>query len=181
MGGQDIGPRPARASDADRERTIRALRERSIEGSLSHDTFIRRVDQALRAKNRDELDDLVDDLEPPGRLLRRVTGMVAALSDSTARLRAAWLTPRMPRLRLPSDGRDRLTIGRTPECDFVLADPTVSRHHAELWRRGDGWLLVDLGSTNGTRLNGWRLTEPVPIRPGDDVAFARVRFRFSGR
>jgi hypothetical protein len=180
MGGQDIDPRPARASDADRDRTIRALRERSVEGSLSHDTFIRRVDQALRARSRAELDDLVGDLEPAGRL-SRVTGMVTVLSDTTARLRAAWRAPRMPRLRLPRDGRDRLTIGRTPECDFVLTDPTVSRHHAELWRRGDGWLLVDLDSTNGTRLNGWRLTEPVPIRPGDYVAFARARFRFSGR
>ncbi len=180
MGGQDSGLWPVRASDADRDRTIRVLRERVAEGSLSHDTFIRRVDRALQARNRDELDDLVGDLEPAGRL-RRATSIVATLSDATARLKAAWRAPRLPRLQLPDDGRDRLTIGRTPECDLVLSDPTVSRHHAELWRRSDGWLLVDLGSTNGTRLNGWRLTEPVTIRPGDNVAFARVRFRFSGR
>ncbi len=39
-----------------------------------------------------------------------------------------------------------------------------------------GWLLTDLGSTNGTRLNGWRVREPVPVRPGDRVSFGAVTF-----
>jgi pSer/pThr/pTyr-binding forkhead associated (FHA) protein len=45
-----------------------------------------------------------------------------------------------------------------------------------LRRDGEQWLLVDLGSTNGTRLNGWRITRPVAVRPGDRVAFGSVKF-----
>ncbi len=39
---------------------------------------------------------------------------------------------------------------------------------------GGGWLLTDTGSTNGTRLNGWRVTEPVPLRAGDRVMFGAL-------
>lgn len=46
-----------------------------------------------------------------------------------------------------------VTIGRTSTNDVVLSDPNVSRHHAELRREGDAWMLVDLGSTNGTLVN----------------------------
>jgi pSer/pThr/pTyr-binding forkhead associated (FHA) protein len=52
---------------------------------------------------------------------------------------------------------------------MTLADGTVSRWHASLQRCPDGWLLADLGSTNGTRLNGWRVTSPSPVRAGDLV------------
>ncbi len=52
--------------------------------------------------------------------------------------------------------------------------------HARLERAGDGWLLTDLGSTNGTRLNGWRIREPVPVRAGDRVAFGSAVFVICG-
>src|SRR6266496_4239495 len=61
-------PPPVRASDAERERTVRALRERSAEGQLSFDTFVRRIDCAFRARSREELAALVDDLPPQGRI-----------------------------------------------------------------------------------------------------------------
>jgi hypothetical protein len=179
MSAQEPTRLPVRASDADRDRTIRALRERSVEGRLSPDTFISRVDRALRARNQDELDDLVSDLHTPNRMLRRLTALVTAVSESTARVKAAWSAPRLPLLRLPRDGRDRLMIGRAPGCDLVLTDPTVSRYHAELCRKGDDWLLVDLGSMNGTRLNGWLLVEPVRVRTGDEVTFGQLRLQFS--
>jgi pSer/pThr/pTyr-binding forkhead associated (FHA) protein len=51
-----------------------------------------------------------------------------------------------------------LRVGRDPGNDIVLDDPRVSRHHLELTRAGDGWWLVrDLGSWNGTYLNGRRI------------------------
>jgi pSer/pThr/pTyr-binding forkhead associated (FHA) protein len=59
----------------------------------------------------------------------------------------------------------------------VVSDPTVSRRHAEPRPQGGGWVLADLGSTNGTRLNGWRLTGEALVRPGDEVAFGSARFR----
>lgn len=53
----------------------------------------------------------------------------------------------------------RLTIGRLASCDVVVDDPTVSREHAALVRRGRQWWVVDLGSTNGTRVNGQAAAE----------------------
>ncbi|GIW12110.1 MAG: ABC transporter ATP-binding protein [Dehalococcoidia bacterium] len=64
-----------------------------------------------------------------------------------------------------------LLIGRDPSCPLCLADPTVSRQHARIERRGEHLLLTDLGSGNGTRLNGTPLPPwtPTPLRPGDTV------------
>ena len=94
-------PPPVRASDAERERTVRALRERSAEGQLSFDTFVRRIDRAFRARSRDELAALVDDLPPQGRIARRLTDAAFALSAFTARLEAAWREPRCRGSRSP--------------------------------------------------------------------------------
>jgi hypothetical protein len=69
-------------------------------------------------------------------------------------------------------------IGRSRRCDFVVRDPSVSRRHALLIRGQDGWTLYDLGSTNGTRINGWRV-ERATLRPGDDLELGGSRFRFA--
>ena len=68
-------------------------------------------------------------------------------------------------LVLPGGGRvhveaDPVIIGRMPECAVVLSDPNVSRRHAEVVRVNEAFVLRDLGSTNGTKLNG------APIREG---------------
>jgi pSer/pThr/pTyr-binding forkhead associated (FHA) protein len=47
-------------------------------------------------------------------------------------------------------GRDVVTVGREPENDLLIDDPTVSRHHAEMCRRDRCWVVRDLGSTSGT-------------------------------
>jgi hypothetical protein len=60
-------------------------------------------------------------------------------------------------------------IGRSRRCDVVLQDPNVSREHAEIRPRGGSWVLSDLGSTNGTALNGRRIDRPEVIRPGDEI------------
>ena len=81
--------------------------------------------------------------------------------------------PRARRLRLPpDDGRARV-VGRHPGADLVLTDPTVSRWHARLERDAatGEWLLTDLGSTNGTLVNGWRVAAPQWVRPGDRLSF----------
>jgi hypothetical protein len=71
-----------------------------------------------------------------------------------------------------------LLIGRSRRCDFVVADPSVSRRHALLLRGRDGWTLYDLGSTNGTRVNGWRVERAV-LRTGDEVELGGTAFRFA--
>ena len=70
----------------------------------------------------------------------------------------------------------RYTIGRDSRCDLLIEDTTVSRWHARLERAAGRWLLTDLGSTNGTRLNGWRVGQPVPVRAGDLVTFGSALF-----
>ncbi|MFI6906295.1 FHA domain-containing protein [Nonomuraea sp. NPDC050394] len=168
---------PFRASDGERDRAISELRDRAVEGRISHDTFVGRVDQALRAQNRYELDELVADLPRRATLRQRLTDMVSAVSDLTTRVQAAWRRPRLPRLALPDDERVRYVVGRGSACDLVLSDLTVSRIHAELRREDDGgWMLVDLGSLNGTRLNGWRLVGPARVRSGDEISFGDCGF-----
>lgn len=83
-------------------------------------------------------------------------------------------------LFFPPGSGVRFTIGRTRECDLCLTDLSVSRMHALLVRREDGWVLSDLGSHNGTRLNGWLVREPVPVRPGDLVEFGSMAFIVQG-
>lgn len=63
---------------------------------------------------------------------------------------------------------NRVTLGRMSSCDVTVADSTVSREHAALVRRGDRWWIVDLGSTNGTTVNGVRAAEQ-PVGPGDRI------------
>ncbi|MFC5188074.1 DUF1707 and FHA domain-containing protein [Actinomadura harenae] len=167
---------PVRASDTDRDQVLRALGERLAEGRLSQDTFERRVEQVLQARNRTELDDAVRDLPPTSRVVSRITGLVSTVSHVTARIEAAWRAPRLPRFTLPDAALSRIVVGRAPGCQFILTDLTVSRFHAELYRAGDGWMVSDLGSMNGTRVNGWRLTGPARVRPGDEIGFGNLSF-----
>ncbi|KWX04794.1 hypothetical protein TH66_06405 [Carbonactinospora thermoautotrophica] len=181
MGILEPGAHPVRPSDLERERTIRALQGLSAEGRLSYDTFVGRVERALTTRSRDELVELVRDAPPRSRLAQRLIDSVAALSGFLAQLRAAWHRPRLPGLALPATGVDRFRVGREPHCDFRLSDSTVSRVHAELRREGDRWVIIDLGSTNGTRVNGWRVTGPTTVHPGDEITFGRVSFRLTVR
>lgn len=69
--------------------------------------------------------------------------------------------------------RDRMTIGRTSDCDIVLAKRQVSRRHAQIERDDDGYLLHDLGSKNGTYVNGKEVRDtPYRLRDGDEIQIA---------
>ena len=80
--------------------------------------------------------------------------------------------PDMPRVSLVSRP---VRVGRADDNDLVLADPEVSRHHARLEPDGQDWRAIDLGSTNGTWVNGARLNAAT-IAAGDEVAFGSVRY-----
>jgi pSer/pThr/pTyr-binding forkhead associated (FHA) protein len=71
-----------------------------------------------------------------------------------------------------------VTIGRSADRDFVIDDRTVSRHHATIRREGAYWVLVDLGSKNGTRVNGARVEGRALIKPGDEIGFGAASVRF---
>jgi hypothetical protein len=71
-----------------------------------------------------------------------------------------------------------VTMGRSRQCDIVLNDPNVSRQHAELRPRGGSWVLTDLGSTNGSRLNGHPVERSEVVRPGDAIELGATVLRF---
>jgi len=79
--------------------------------------------------------------------------------------------------RRVSIGEDPVTLGRLAECDIVLSDPNVSRRHSEVRRRGNDFVVVDLGSTNGTKVNGAGVKER-PLSDGDVITVGATEVRF---
>ena len=210
-------PEDLRASDAERDRAVSALRQEFVAGRLSHETFILRMQSALGARNRGQLNGLFTDLPPRrARLLARVLaafrlreadrdgaegnwyphphapsggwGPRAGPEDrgwppQTGRRAGADGGPGAPGengrpapMVFPPGSGTSFIIGRTQDCDLRIADMSVSRRHAQLDRGEDGWLLSDLDSHNGTRVNGWLVREPVPVRPGDLLQFGTAVF-----
>jgi hypothetical protein len=112
--------------------------------------------------------------------------MVYSTSD---RLREELDKPRGPeptgRAMLLAEGKRMVVgpggavIGRSRDCDVTLADPNVSRHHAEITPDGHGgWIVEDLGSTNGVKVNGRRITGRTPLEPGARIALGTADVRF---
>jgi hypothetical protein len=73
---------------------------------------------------------------------------------------------------------DPITIGRHPDCDVVLPNEEVSRQHAEVRREEDGFVLVDLGSLNGTKVNGAGVRAPRQLQDGDVITIGAHNIRF---
>jgi hypothetical protein len=73
---------------------------------------------------------------------------------------------------------DPVTIGRHPDCDVVLNDQEVSRQHAEVRREDGGFVIVDLGSLNGTKVNGAGVKAPRPLEDGDVITIGAHTLRF---
>ena len=170
-------PPALRASDEDRERAIELLRHGSVDGRISHETFLQRMDSAMRARRLEELADLVRDLPgPPPEPARRPARWARWWSERLARAQAAWRAPRLDRLSLPRGDRV-FVIGRSPQCDLSILDMTVSWRHAELHRTTAGWVLSDLGSRNGTHVNGWLAGDGFTVQAGDHVRFGTAEFR----
>jgi pSer/pThr/pTyr-binding forkhead associated (FHA) protein len=67
-------------------------------------------------------------------------------------------------------------LGRNPECTLVLDDDFASGRHARIFRRDDGWLVEDLGSTNGTFLGANKLTQPMPVEVGSTLRIGKTIF-----
>jgi pSer/pThr/pTyr-binding forkhead associated (FHA) protein len=77
--------------------------------------------------------------------------------------------------------RDVMVIGRGADCDIILPERAVSRHHARVERRYQGYFLIDLGSRNGTAVNGQEVTQPYSLQDGDEIQIALcVRLSFVG-
>jgi len=78
----------------------------------------------------------------------------------------------------PLDRSRPISIGRNEDCDIVLPDRQVSRYHARISWNGERFMVEDLGSKNGTHVNGIEVTEPSSLRDGDEVQIA-LRFKLA--
>ncbi len=152
-----------RASDRDRREAVAALAAAFDRGSLSTDTFEERAGRAYAARDVGQLDALMPDVPGPRAAWR---------SFSRALSRLWWGDPDERILVLPPpslpDAARGVVIGRAEDCNMVIDDPTVSRRHARLVTRGERWEITDLGSTNGTAVNGWRVDAAL-VGEGDEI------------
>jgi hypothetical protein len=74
--------------------------------------------------------------------------------------------------------RDLITGGSGSDCNIALNDPGISRRHAIFRKVGHFWSVQDLGSTNGTWVNGESINRPTRLKVGDRIAFGQMRFVF---
>ena len=104
----------------------------------------------------------------------------------TAEARRLVETPGLGRALLVANGHRtvlggaRVVLGRSRDCDVVLDDKNVSRRHAELVRHGDGFVLRDLDSTNGSAVNGRRVRQ-ADVKAGDLISLGTVTLRLEQR
>jgi FHA domain-containing protein len=160
-----------------RRRITRTLNAAYGAGLLSDDTFAARIDQALSSRLIDPVA-LIGDLN-----LRRP---IPPWDRVRSRVHA-WL--RLARPNAPDDDRhlvllaldwsgaqSELLIGRHLGCDIVVDEPSVSRHHARLVFRDDKWIVHDLKSTNGTRVNGTPVGRS-ELRPGDSLVLGNAHLQ----
>ena len=144
-----------------------------------HDALVRELCDAAREYARDEnytfmgpvqVELTLDEELRPGRFT-----VVSRLHEGQGGVGAgALILPAGERIPL---SEKPVIIGRLPDCEIALADPNVSRRHAEVRPFGTGFLVVDLGSTNGTKVNGTTVSEH-QLKDGDAITVGATRIRF---
>jgi hypothetical protein len=150
-----------------RERLVRRLNAAYAGGLISDQTLVHRLDEVFYRRVVDPTS-LVGDLHlrhGRGALQERVSRMMTAVVARLGALREDKASDRLLALDW-NDLSSELIIGRSSDCDVYLPDSTVSRHHARLIFRDGCWVLQDLSSTNGSYLNGHRVSR-CQLRPGD--------------
>jgi Protein of unknown function (DUF3662)/FHA domain len=105
---------------------------------------------------------------------RRLGGAVEEARAQRPQTRALLAVGNRRLLLAPAGG----TIGRSRDCDIVLDDVGISRHHADIRPGPDGWTVEDLGSTNGVLLNGRNVRGAEPLHPGDRVELGSTEMIF---
>jgi FHA domain len=165
---------------ASRDRLAAILGAAFADGLLSEQTLSHRLGLLFGHRLVDP-HGLVGDLSVRGRHpTARGAPLPALAAASWARL-IAWLAApdagsgETDSLVLALDwagGQEDLVVGRGPQCDIGLDDETVSRRHARLVLRDGIWTIEDLGSLNGTAVNG-TIVGRAALRPGDRVLLGR--------
>jgi hypothetical protein len=185
----EIGRRVAREMDAGRTLGVRgkvvpnsflvvlsAEDAQRFEGF--HDALARELEDAAREHARDEgytfLGPVQLQFEVDDRRHRGDFSVVANIVEGPGGTVGSLVLPDGRRLTLSDEP---LRIGRLPDCLISLSDPQVSRHHAEVRPAHEGFEVVDLGSTNGTLVNGVVVKEH-PLRDGDVILVGATSIRY---
>jgi hypothetical protein len=187
----EIGRRLVREMDA--ERTVGVSGRTETPNSFvvwlsptDHDQFeemqsalVRELCDAAREHAREEGYSFVGpiqvEMHPSERLRTGAFAIEAAMVEASGGAGAgSLLLPTGQRVPL---GGEAVTIGRVLDCNIQLHDPNVSRHHAEVRPSGDGYVLADLGSTNGSRVNGMRVGQQI-LAEGDEILIGNTKMTF---
>jgi hypothetical protein len=185
----EIGRRVAREMDAGRTLGVRGqVVPNSFLVVLSpedaqrfegfHDALARELEDAAREHARDEgytfLGPVTLQFEVDDRRHRGDFSVVASIVEGPGGTVGSLVLPDGRRLTL---GPEALRIGRLPDCLISLSDPQVSRHHAEVRPAHEGFEVVDLGSTNGTLVNGVVVKERA-LHDGDVILVGATSIRY---
>jgi hypothetical protein len=156
------------APGAVRDRLAGALKVAFAEGLLSEQTLSYRLGLVFGRRLVDPagvIGDLTTRARQRGRRPSSLTATVAVRRRERRRVPAAAGAPLVLALDW-AGGEEELVIGRAPGCEVTLSNDSVSRRHARLLCRGGAWVIQDLGSTNGTIVNGMAVGR-CQLRPGD--------------
>lgn len=164
---------------ASRTRIARVLNSAYADGLLSDETFAHRLDQVFGERLIDPLR-LIGDLglrSAPRRWRVKLRDAAAAAAGTFRLARSETVEEHITLLALDwNGGQSELLLGRSRDCDVVLESGAVSRRHARLLFRDGHWVVCDLGSKNGTTVNGAGVGR-CRLRPGDRVMFGDTLVR----
>lgn len=138
-------------------------------------SVILRVDAAIKVGSFSITNEIERELMTDAGVAAKVSDIAEPMNSSPRLVEAALVLQNGERITLDTDS---LKIGRQASCRVVFNDSNVSREHAQMRRSADGWKLLDLGSTNGTKINGVKITEEQVLVNGDELGFGTSSAKF---
>ena len=138
-------------------------------------SVILRVDDAIKVGSFSITNEIERELMTDAGVAAKVSDIAEPMNSSPRLVEAALVLQNGKRITLDTDS---LKIGRQASCRVVFNDSNVSREHAQMRRSADGWKLLDLGSTNGTKINGVKITEEQVLVNGDELGFGTSSAKF---
>ena len=138
-------------------------------------SVILRVDDAIKVGTFSITNEIELEIMTDAGVVAKVSEIAEPMNSSPRLVEAALVLQNGERITLDTDS---LKIGRQASCRIVFNDSNVSREHAQLRRSVDGWKLLDLGSTNGTKINGVKITEEQLLVNGDELGFGTSSAKF---
>ena len=138
-------------------------------------SVILRVDDAIKVGSFSITNEIEREIMTDAGAVAKVSEIAEPMNNSPRLVEAALVLQNGERITLDTDS---LKIGRQASCRIVFNDSNVSREHAQLRRSADGWKLLDLGSTNGTKINGVKIAEEQLLVNGDELGFGTSSAKF---